>query len=473
MMTPEERERERTLFQAEREKYPHLFVREPMTDDNSLLASIGIEGLRPDRPAGYLRLMPQDFIVEEISQDSAIHTVDINADLQEVFGTDSTIYCDLVKIGTSTLEIKDHLASLLDIEDKYIGYAGIKDRVALTGQAISIRGAPRLDALRKISQEENFFLKNCRRGKGAIANGDLWGNRFIITVRTTSPLSSNQTHFIKNQSDEINETGFWNYFYIQRFGTPRLISHRLGLLIARGQYEETVKMFLTHTSERELPYFKNIRDEIKAMWGNWPEIIKRIELFPYHFHLELTLIRHLAGHPANFLGALCTIPDQIRIWIYAYDSYLFNKKLSELIATGEVPLSLPLATSFNRVDWEPYQKFLQEDEVKMPTQSWRDFPFVRVASRAWPTLQEIKIHSTEFRDNLAIFVFSLPKGTYATTYLMNFFILSSGLPLPPGISTEQIDAKATVGLGSLAGTLERFRTVLEQRQQDIDAGSQE
>ncbi len=473
MLSQEEREKERALFQREREQHPELFVREPMIDDGPLLRSIGIEGLDTDRPLGYLRLMPQDFIVEEITPDQAIHTVDIDNTQHNITGEGPTVYCDLVKIGISTLDIKNHLAHLLDIDDKNIGYAGIKDRVALTGQAISIRNVSGDSMLQKINGQENFFIKNVRRGKGVIANGDLWGNRFIITVRTATPLSRTHQDLIASKTEEINETGFWNYFYIQRFGTPRLIAHRLGLLIAKGEYEKAVHLFLTHTAERELPYFKNIRKAIAPLWGDWPQIVERLEPFPYHFHLELTLMRHLREHPTDFLGALHALPDQIRMWIYAYDSYLFNKKLSELIRTDTVPLELPLATSFSPRDWEPYQKFIQEDGLKLPTRAWRDFPFVRVASRTWPTLQEIKIHNVEFLDRLIIFSFSLPKGTYATTYLMNFFTLASGLPTPPGISTESIDAKSVLNMESLAGTLERFRAVLERREQDIETSSQE
>lgn len=476
MITLEEREKERALFQTARAQHPDLFVRLPMIDDDALLSSIGIEGLEKNRPLGYLRLMPQDFIVEEISRDDALHTVDIedaSSSAPKPRGDAPTLYCDLVKIGASTLDIKNNLAHLLSIEDKDIGYAGIKDRVALTGQAISIRNLRDPATLKNAEDQENFFLKSIHWGKGVIANGDLWGNRFIITVRAEAPLGDDRISLIARQMEEINESGFWNYFYIQRFGTPRLIGHRLGLLIARGEYESTVKMFVTHATARELPYFKEIRRYMENLWGNWPEILKRLEPFPYHFHLELLLIRHLANHPGDFLGALHTLPDQIRMWVYAYDSYLFNKKLSELIRTGTVPMSLPLATSFNPADVVLYREFLEEDLVKLPARSWKDFPFVRVGSRTWPTLQEIKLLKVEFHRDIAIFAFSLPKGTYATTYLTNFFTLASGLPTPPGINAEQIDAKAAVGFGSLASALERFRPLLERRIQDINADSQE
>lgn len=473
IITTEERERERAFFERERQRAPHLFERQPMVDNEPFLSSIGIEGMAdPDLAIGYLRLMPQDFIVEEITPQRALITIDTAPLLRDLNSEGATFYADLVKVGISTLDAKAELASALGIEDKHIGFAGIKDRLALTGQRISIRGLRGVEPLEGIGAE-NFFLKQITRGKGAVANGDLWGNRFVITVRTPEPVTTQQVAVIRGKLREIKEDGFWNFFHFQRFGTPRLISHWLGLLLIKGAYGEVVETFLTYAAPRELPYFQSIRQEIATRWSRWSEILELIEPFPYHFNLEIQLIRHLALHPDDFLGALRTIPDQIRLWMYAYDCFLFNRRLSQLIPTGEVPTTLPLITSFNPRDWEPYREFLEADAVKLPSRSYRDFPFIRVESRTWPTLQTVDVHGVALQRQLALFAFSLPKGSYATAFLMNFFTLASGLPIVRGISTEKVDAKELLGLGTLGPTLERFQGILAQREQDIAAGSGE
>lgn len=471
-MTPEEREKERILFEAERKRFPQLFERRPMVDTEPFLKWIGIEGLPSDRLIGYLKYLPQDFIVEEISPDGILRTVDIDPSVADVSAEGLTYYADLVKIGISTLEAKSQLATVLNIDEKSIGFAGIKDRLALTAQRISIRGIRNTEVFSTITAE-NFFLKHIIRGKGAVANGDLTGNRFIITIRVAEVFSHEQIHSIQEKVNEIRQQGFWNFFYFQRFGTPRLISHWLGLHLVKGEYEEVLRTFLTYAAPRELPYFKNIREEVGAAWRNWPVIKEKIEQFPYHFGLENQLINHLIEHPDDFLGALRTIPDQIRLWMYAYDCFLFNRKLSGLIQSGEVPTALPLITSFNPRDWEPYREFLDADAVKLPSRSYKDFPFIRIASRTWPTLQKIEIHGATFKNHLAVFAFSLPKGSYATTFLMNFFALASGLPIVPGIKGEKVDAKELIGLGTLEPTLDRFKTVLEKREQDMLAGTEE
>ena len=472
MITDEERERERALFESERRAAPELFERPPMIDDGPFLKWIGIEGLGTNQPIGYLRLMPQDFIVEEIAADGNLIAIDTGPLFAGNDSGGATHYAELVKIGISTLEAKAQIASALGIDERHVGFAGIKDRLAITSQRISVRNIADTGCLGEITAE-NFFLKNIRRGKGVIANGDLEGNRFVITLRSPEPIAAAQADVIRRELDSIKHNGFWNFFSFQRFGTPRLISHWLGLLLVKGEYAEMVKTFLTYTAARELPYFQRIRNEIAERWGDWVGVQKRIDPFPYHFSLERTLADHLATHPGDFIGALRTIPDQVRLWFYAYDCFLFNRKLSELIRAGAAPPLLPLITSFNPKDWEQYRAFLDADGVRLPSRSYRDFPFVRVESRTWPTLQRAEIHGTALQTQTAVFAFSLPKGSYATTLLANFFTLASGLPLLPGIPIEHIDARALIGLGTIAPVLERFRTVLERREQDIAGGSPE
>lgn len=465
-MTQEDLKKERLLVESEKKHYPHLFERPAMIDDEETLKWIGIHYFEQNRLLGYIKLWPQDFIVEEITIDGSLSTVDIDSVISNLSAEGNTFYADLVKIEISTLEARTQLAELLNIEEKNIGFAGIKDKNALTSQRISLRTFSDLQKLENINAD-NVFLKNIKRGKGVINNGDLAGNRFIIAVRTQKSLTKKQIKTMEKKIEEMKKQGFWNFFYTQRFGTPRLISHILGLSILKGEYEKTVRTFVTYRAKRELPYFKNIRKEIENLWGNWQAIKEKIKNFPYHFYLEIKLVNYLIQYPQDFVGALKTIPDQIRLWIYAYDGYLFNLKLSELISQGEIPLTLPFSTSFDKEDFKPYQKFLEAHSLKLPSVSYKNFPFIRLESRTCPTLQKIEIHNVKFLDKITVFAFSLPKAPYATTFLTNFFTLTSGLPLISGIPRDKIDAKKLIGEKPLFKTLERFKTVVERKQEDL------
>ena len=195
--------------------------------------------------------------------------------------------------------------------------------------------------------------------------------------------------------------------------------------------------------------------------GDWISIKESMGRFPLFFALELSFLEHLSSHSNDFLGALKTAPDQIRLWVYAYASFLFNKKLSQLISQGEVPLVLPQLTSTDPKDWEPYEEFLKEDRVSMEKPIYRDFPFIRFESRTLSTLQRAEIHKVRFQDNIMVLTFTLPKGAYATTLLAHLFQVASEIPIIPGTPTTQIDAKELLGEGSIKETLSRFQTILK------------
>jgi len=453
---------EKQFFESEKKKHPELFIRQPLVDDIPHLQWIGIESLSEGLPIGYIKLYPQDFIVEEISGDGALRSVETGELFKDLTKEGQTHYADLVKISLSTFDACDAIAQALGIERKSVSYSGIKDRQALTSQKISLRNVPDIRKAELLANDY-FFLKNIESGKGAVSQGDLQGNRFTIAVRLIAPLTEIQLAKINEALADIKQNGFWNFYSFQRFGTPRLLSHRLGRLLLRGEYENVLKTFFTTVTDRELPYFQNLRRKMLAAWGAWESLKEIIAPFPVHFEMENIFVDYLLKNPADFLGALRQMPEQIKLWFYAYDSYLFNRKLSELIAAGEVPEFLPMANSFNQFDRKPYEKFLQEDGVILPNPYYRDFPFIRVESRRNRTTQPAEIIDIAASDHFVFFSFSLPKGAYATSFLMNFFILASGLPVPAGISFDQIDPKSSLGLGSLQPVLEKFQKVLSER----------
>ena len=437
---------------------PDLFRRQPIVDTNQLLGKIGINIFPENRPFVYLRLWPQDFIVEEITKDNRIHTIDYFSETTKSDDEGQTIYADLVKVGVSTLDVIEELEKNLGLGPKSIGYAGIKDRDAITSQLLSFRNVS-IDKIQGI-RASNFFLKNIYQGKGALQAGDLLGNRFTIILRGTEFFNADA---IEKNIKEYEKTGFWNFFYTQRFGTPRLLSHYLGLLLLRRKYEEVIKVLLTRETEYEISYFKKLRSQVLEKWGDWDTAISIFENLPYSFRRELSIFKYLKENQGDFLGALKLFPDQVQIWIYAYASYLFNRKLSIMIEKGDVPDSLPLLLSRNPGDWDIYREFLESDEVMMPSPVFRDFPYIQLKERLVNTRQKFDFQDFKIVSDLpkiGVISFSLPKGSYATTFLAHFFALSGNIPVLPEISTEIVDSQKILDIGSIESITEIFKDVI-------------
>lgn len=459
-------QRQREFLDQEKLARPELFQRQPILDTPALLKQVGIQIFPPERPAVYLRLWPQDFIVEEITKDGCVHTVDYEnaADLKNEEG--QTVYADLVKLGISTFDAIEEIERMIGVKRRLIGYAGIKDRDAITCQQISFRNLP-IEPLRVLAST-NFFLKNVYPGKGALQPGDLSGNRFTLVIRGVKDF---ETAKIKAVLSSYEREGFWNFFYTQRFGTPRLLSHYLGLLVLKGEYEEVLKVMLTAPSNSEIGYFGNLRKTILKQWGDWPRVITLLEPLGYSFRRELVMLDHLKNSPKDFLGALRLYPDQVQLWVFAYASYLFNTKLSAFIKNGQAPDKLPLVLSHDPRDWKTYHDLLEADNLYPPFSNLRNFPTIQIKERLISTRQKFEFHGFKVADDLpkvGVTSFTLPKGSYATTLLAHLFTLSGNTPVLPSISTDTVDSKKVLGTGSIEKITDVFKGVIVSKLEASD-----
>ncbi|NUM25940.1 MAG: tRNA pseudouridine(13) synthase TruD [Candidatus Buchananbacteria bacterium] len=413
-----------------------------------ILKHIGIEFDFGYLPQGYLNLYPQDFIVEELDLAGGVSTIEPNQ--QETVPAKpsgrSTLYADLVKVGFSSIEAVQTLAAGLGVDVKEIGYAGIKDKVAITSQRISIRNFE----IEKLKQfhGEGVFLKNYTWGKGVVGRGAISGNRFTITVRT--PVTLGQGWL--DTSLKKLENGFYNFYFLQRFGSPRLLSHALGRIILQQDYEQAVRVFLSDQGVQDVGLLNRVREQAARDFGKWAELEQAFSLLPYTFRLELALVRYLKNHPADFRGALKQIDDQVTLWVYAYASYLFNKHLSSLIARAEnLPAELPLLLNPAYKTVDTYVANLERDGITDLGKSViKIFGHnVLQSKNSTATVHPAKINVVKIIEGAVVINFDLPKAAYATTFLTHMFSLFRGLPLPEWLNKEKVDGKKILGLGSV------------------------
>ena len=129
-----------------------------------------------------LKQIPEDFIVNEISN-------------FEVKGKGNYSYYILRKKNYSTLRAAEHIAEKIGIPLKWIGFAGNKDKAAITSQLISIKNK-KADGISLKDIELNYLGS----GDEPISLGDLEGNRFEITIRN---LDDSDTEKLKTLSGKI------------------------------------------------------------------------------------------------------------------------------------------------------------------------------------------------------------------------------------------------------------------------------
>ncbi len=432
---------------------PELLLPQKQFDESGYLPQIGITGLSVDRPAGYLRYYPQDFIVEEVLSAITASQIEPDDTPPQRSGKKPTLYADLVKVGISSLEALDRLSAGLNLHSTKLGYAGIKDSNALTSQRVSFSKSSYEEI--KDKKIDGLFLTRFSYEPGRVVRSNLLGNKFTILVRTKEKI---ERDWLTKKMSIIKKDGFLNYYQVQRFGGDKLVSHLLGREILRKDYENAVKTCLLFGSDYEIKLAYDLRQEAAKHYGDWRKMAEILSLLPYSLRYELDLLRYLRYQPQDFIGALISIKEQTTLWVYAYASWLFNNYLSQAAAEKKaLSENLPLITSNDPAEQRLYAPWLERDNITDIAGALAPFDFIKLMSRPTPSRIFPKENMAMIIEAGVIFHFFLGKGAYATTYLMNMFKLQEGLPIPEWIHKEPGDLKKLLGLGTSAPAEERLK----------------
>lgn len=335
-----------------------------------------------------LKASPEDFVVEEMPAPGIVN--------DEKGG--AYTYFRLVKRGLTTEDAILRIARRLRRPRKLFGYAGTKDKEALTTQYCSLRGPIAAFSLERLSVEP------VGSGKEPLSLGMLLGNRFIIRVRD----ADGQPRLL----DAVP-----NYFDEQRFGSQGA-NLAIGKALLAGALKEAAGLAMAQSAA--------FAEEARA---------------------------HLSTHANDWAGALRLVPKKVRLfWVHAVQSALFDELLDRAIRQESatvreidipplgrlaVPESVPAGLSgaelpvfgfgFDLADVadlrirEAAAALLREHELSARSFVIRAMPELSAESgsrQAFVRPQELQVKA-EGSD--CLLSFSLPKGSYATAAVKAFF----------------------------------------------------
>ena len=328
-----------------------------------------------------IKQLPEDFIVREISS--------VNAKENGFYA-----YFLLKKNNYSTVRALEVLSEKLSIPLKNFGFAGNKDKNAVTEQKISIfKGSKNIENMRLNGIE----LKYLGNGKSPISLGDLEGNEFTITIRN---LGNDGIEKIKNyENKKFNAP---NLFGPQRFSKN---NHLVGKAIIKKDFRSAAELLLENNG--------NVEDKIR---------------------------RHLEGNKNNFIGALRFIPLKTRkLFVHAFQSFLFNEIVNEYVKNIDKPeynetdnIEIPVIgfnfeiNTIKNTSLKKIIKNILEKEKIIP----RDFIINQMPELTSEggyrnlffevkNLKVLEIGNDELNENVQKIKisFSLPKSCYATTLI--------------------------------------------------------
>jgi len=130
-------------------------------------------------------------------------------------GTGTHVFLWIEKTSLNTMFVIELLAKFSGLAAKHIGYAGLKDKHAITSQWFSIN----LEGLSEPNWTEfshpGVKIKKITYHKKKLKIGSVAANEFTIVLRNIEPLNTDE---IENRLEKISHYGAPNYFGPQRFG---------------------------------------------------------------------------------------------------------------------------------------------------------------------------------------------------------------------------------------------------------------
>ncbi|MGZ4933473.1 MAG: tRNA pseudouridine(13) synthase TruD [Halobacteriota archaeon] len=237
----------------------------------------------------------------------------------------------LVKVTKTNVEthhaVRD-LSRRLGISQRRISWAGTKDKRAVTTQRMSLDEV----ALEEPLSFHNVVVEPIGRATGPVSLGDLRGNAFVIVIRAIEGPQGRIEEALTDVLTDIHDAGgVPNFFGIQRFGSIRPVNHLVGRALVEGDIERAAMTYIAQPFPDEQPEVQEARQLVGTTY-DFKEGLKRM---PVRLRYERAMMNHLIKCPNDFDGAFDALSLNLqRLFVHAFQSYLFNRALSSRIEHG-------------------------------------------------------------------------------------------------------------------------------------------
>jgi tRNA pseudouridine13 synthase len=235
---------------------------------------------------------------------------------------------ELSKRNWDTHRLIRELSRILRVSQDRFGWAGTKDKRAFTKQKISIwdMGEEEMSRIRLKDVE----LTPVGRSNKKISLGDLWGNRFKITIRDITLSKDEALGRVKAITEELQNVAP-NFFGVQRFGENRPVTHIVGEAIVRGDLKGAALTYIARPFPDETEEIQKARKYVQ----DTEDFKTGLKMYPLRLQFERAMMNHLIAHPDDHAGAFRALsPNLKKMFLHAYQSYIFNIILSRRIADG-------------------------------------------------------------------------------------------------------------------------------------------
>jgi len=334
-----------------------------------------------------IKTVPEDFVVDEITEiresgaSSKLRWKE-KMDLLRNKKNSATKRFTIFRMTKTDMDLFGAIGILSEktgIPKKYFGYAGTKDKKAVTSQMISVPEYPKKKMedlkIKGIKISDIFYADR------PIKLGNLSGNRFMITVRN---IDSKEKAEIEKNIEKIKKNGFPNLFGEQRFSKDNI---EIGRLLVKKDFKRAAELIAS--SNKDVMYY-------------------------------------LSGNKDDYMGAIKILPKMLsKMFIHAYQSYIWNMTAEQV----KKDCQIPIIGSKTKLEYYPdsketVEKIMRKEGLSLSDFVIKDIMFLstRGEERKSVVKPEKLAHSfgedemNEGRLKL-ILGFEIPKGSYATVLI--------------------------------------------------------
>lgn len=254
-----------------------------------------------------LRTKPEDFVVEELLE-------------KKVDKGRYALYI-LEKRSLTTLDAIKIISKTCDVPFRAIGFAGMKDKHAVTRQHITV---PRKYTLSL--DEPNMDLRFIGYTDRPLVLGAHVGNKFTITLRKMRPGVLERIH-----SNAAVSCPVPNYFDSQRFGMIKGSGEFPAVRIMKGDYEGALRLLMTRYYRKERSHVKKLKKFLGEHWGEWGlcrEFLEKGRRYE-NFH---KIVSYMEDNPGDYRNAIRLFRSRIlELIVTSFQSYLWNEALKFIL----------------------------------------------------------------------------------------------------------------------------------------------
>jgi tRNA pseudouridine13 synthase len=351
-------------------------------------------------PRGRIKSAPEDFVVEEIPA-------------YEPTGEGTHLFLRFEKKGLTTDAAVRAITKALGIEMRDVGIAGMKDKVAVTTQWVSVPAPPKqpdLEERAKALTIDNIRVLDAKRHANKLKTGHLRGNRFDLVVRDVPREAIAGIHAAMQR---FSTEGVPNAFGTQRFGKEGDNAERArAWMTGKERAPGDARLRRFHFSALQSAVFNAVL-EARVANGTWNQpvlgdLLKKEDTGGIFVCTDVQADRERAGR-----GELCPTGPIVGARMRSAEGEI--KELEERIAA-------------------PFMEGIVLDRARSLGEGTRRALRLRVTECSVAEVMNSEgvpgVAEADNREQVGALrvQFVLPKGAYATTVLANAFELIDGTP---------------------------------------------